>query len=245
MLRGLTEDYEWIEEKTYIDRDFGMDSIRTMMRNIFIDKLSTSDNSNAVRGRGVGRRIAMQASGDKGDLSHIMCFRCNEFGHRMKQCLLPASNQEAKHGKSKEKMPYYKSKPQSNSDCRSQKERHEETSGTAHATVMQTVYNSYGSTTEEPATSKHQQKDEKSYISYSAKEEPLATTRTTAKPAVFLGMPVSDRFNGLQKEQLGVFGAFGEIALVATQTVNNNEVRSTTSSGAAVVSTVTGLDTSG
>lgn len=44
---GLTEYYECVKEKTCIDGDLGMDSIRTMMRNILIDKLSRFDSSNS------------------------------------------------------------------------------------------------------------------------------------------------------------------------------------------------------
>lgn len=63
LLSGLTEHRECVKEKTYIDRDFGMDAIRTIMRNVFVDKLSRSDSSTAVHGVGVGRGIAMQSSG--------------------------------------------------------------------------------------------------------------------------------------------------------------------------------------
>lgn len=77
----------------------------------------------------------------------------------------------------------------------------------------------------------------------SATKEPAATERIAAKPALSLGMPVSEKFNGLQKDQLGVFGAFGETAFIAAQKVNSNGVRVSNLPGRQYVSGAHGLHT--
>lgn len=71
-----------------------------------------------------------------------------EFGHRMKQCPMPASDRERKHGKPKKKVwcSFHENKYHSDFYCRKQKELQEEAGGTAHVAVMQTAYNSYGPT---------------------------------------------------------------------------------------------------
>lgn len=86
-------------------RDFGMDSILTKMKIIFIDKLSRPDSSNAVRGRGVGRGITVQVSSQNElawphqvfHLQHILSL-CVEMqawtfsAHSLKSSLLFPSN---------------------------------------------------------------------------------------------------------------------------------------------------------
>lgn len=72
----------------------------------------------------------------------------------MKECPLPASDLERKHGKFKKKMwrSHQKSKHRSDSGCRNHKKLQEQAGGTAKVAVMQTAYSSYGPTTEEPVT---------------------------------------------------------------------------------------------
>lgn len=78
-----------------------MDAIRTLMRNIFTEKLLMCDNSKAVHGRQVGlesprrprgRKMILPASGPSGATSSATA-RSNA----------PATDQEARHGKSKKK----------------------------------------------------------------------------------------------------------------------------------------------
>lgn len=57
-------------------------------------------------------------------------------------------------------------------------------SSTAHVTVMQTAYSSYGPTTAEPAAFQHQQKYEKPCISFAATEELAASERTGGQQRV-------------------------------------------------------------
>ncbi|CAN0586783.1 unnamed protein product, partial [Ectocarpus sp. 12 AP-2014] len=78
ILQAISNDYDYVRQTSFRVRDFGLNEIKTTMRNMYIDGLSRT-STKSIAGRGV----AMQAS--NGD-SHIKCFNCQQHGHRRRDC---------------------------------------------------------------------------------------------------------------------------------------------------------------
>ena len=81
ILQALPAEYERVRTASYERRDFPVADIRRMMSTLYIDCLSSPNNSLLV----AGRRVAMQATG--GDDSTIKCHYCGNPGHRQKNCV--------------------------------------------------------------------------------------------------------------------------------------------------------------
>ena len=79
ILQGITNDYDCVREASYRERDFDIERIQFMMRNLHTDSLSRAPSSTEV----AGRAVAMQATAD---LDKVTCFHCNQFGHRKQNC---------------------------------------------------------------------------------------------------------------------------------------------------------------
>ncbi|CAN0602669.1 unnamed protein product, partial [Ectocarpus sp. 12 AP-2014] len=74
ILQAISNDYDYVRQTSFRVRDFGLEEIKTTMKNMYIDSLSRTSTSSVA-----GRGVAMQAS--NGD-STIKCFNCRQQGHR-------------------------------------------------------------------------------------------------------------------------------------------------------------------
>ena len=79
LLNALTPDYNFVRNTSFRDRDFGLEDIKSTMRNMYAYLLSRPSSTPSISGRGV----AMQAHNN---LSRVKCYICREFGHRMEDC---------------------------------------------------------------------------------------------------------------------------------------------------------------
>ncbi|CAM9090813.1 unnamed protein product [Laminaria digitata] len=52
LLQGLTGDYEFVKMTSFHSPNFGIDDIQSMMRSLYIDRLSRPGNINKIAGRG-------------------------------------------------------------------------------------------------------------------------------------------------------------------------------------------------
>ena len=75
ILNALTPDYNFVRNTSIKDREFGLEDIKSTMRNIYADLLSRSSPTPSIAGRGV----AMQAHHD---LHSATCYLCRKFRHR-------------------------------------------------------------------------------------------------------------------------------------------------------------------
>ncbi|CAN0535206.1 unnamed protein product, partial [Ectocarpus sp. 12 AP-2014] len=78
ILLAISNDYDFVRQTSFRVRDFGLEEIKTTLKNMYIDRLSRT-STKSVAGRGV----AMPAS--NGD-STIKCFNCRQQGHRRRDC---------------------------------------------------------------------------------------------------------------------------------------------------------------
>ena len=81
ILQALPAEYERVRTTSYERRDFHLADIRGMMSALFIDCLSSPNNSPSV----VGYGVAMHLTG--GGDNPINCHLCGNPGHRQKTCL--------------------------------------------------------------------------------------------------------------------------------------------------------------
>ena len=58
---------------------FGIDDIQSMMRNLYIDRLSISGNTNKITGRGTAMVTTRKPR-------KVRCYNCQEFGHFQRDC---------------------------------------------------------------------------------------------------------------------------------------------------------------
>ena len=85
IIQALPTEYDYVNNKSYCDRDFDVESIRRTTNNIFIYNLSRA-NPNGMESV-VGRGAAMQAAGRC--LSSDECYNCGELGHGCSNCPKP------------------------------------------------------------------------------------------------------------------------------------------------------------
>ena len=52
LLQGLTDDYEFVKMTSFHSPNFGINAIQSMMRNLYIDRLSRPGHVNKLAGRG-------------------------------------------------------------------------------------------------------------------------------------------------------------------------------------------------
>ncbi|CAN0354986.1 unnamed protein product, partial [Ectocarpus sp. 4 AP-2014] len=78
ILQAISTDYDYVRQTSFRVRDFGLEEIKTTMKNMYIDRLSRT-STKSVAGRGV----AMPASNEE---STIKCFNCRQHGHRLRDC---------------------------------------------------------------------------------------------------------------------------------------------------------------
>lgn len=79
ILKAITPDYQYVIDCSVRDSGFGLEEIKTTMRNMFFSKLALRAGTPAVSGRGV----AMPTQGDR---KARTCFMCNEVGNLKADC---------------------------------------------------------------------------------------------------------------------------------------------------------------
>ncbi|CAM9889260.1 unnamed protein product, partial [Laminaria digitata] len=79
LLQGLTDDYEFVKMKSFDSPNFGIDDIQSMMRNLYIDRLSRPGNINKIAGRGAAMATTRKPR-------KVRCYNCQEFGHIKRDC---------------------------------------------------------------------------------------------------------------------------------------------------------------
>ena len=80
ILKGLPDEYEYVRNCSYNQRDFGLENVKRTLRNIYADNLARSSSTGKSV---VGRGVAMQAQGDS---RGVQCFNCSEYGHYRNEC---------------------------------------------------------------------------------------------------------------------------------------------------------------
>ena len=212
IIHTIWSDYEYVRNKSYSDRTFDLDGIRTTMSNIYIDNLSRSaGNTKSV----VGRGVAMQAT--NGEHSHSQCHNCNEWGHYRNKCpklkrMERLQQQQPKHWKkgrdSKSKWcPFHKTKSHSDEQCLKQKKMKQQSGGAHFAQKINFSNVSSPAQATEP---------EKPLFRYSFSVRPSlstvegdSTTPAAGKPVILLGPSPSDMLQKQAADTMGLFGAFG------------------------------------
>ena len=64
---------------TFHSPNFGIHGIQSMMRNLYIDRLSRLGNVNKIAGRGVAMATTWKPR-------KVRCYNCREFGHVKHDC---------------------------------------------------------------------------------------------------------------------------------------------------------------
>lgn len=77
----LPDECECVRDRSYNQRNFGLEDAKRILRNIYADNLIRTDS----RGKSVvGRGVAMHAQGDS---SRVQRLNCSEHGHYKNECL--------------------------------------------------------------------------------------------------------------------------------------------------------------
>ncbi|CAN0393143.1 unnamed protein product, partial [Laminaria digitata] len=79
LLQGLTDDYEFVKMTSFHSPNFRIDDIQSMMRNLYIDRLSRPGNINKIAGRGAAMATTRRPR-------KVRCYNCQEFGHIKRDC---------------------------------------------------------------------------------------------------------------------------------------------------------------
>ena len=80
ILKGLPDEYEYVRNCSYNERDFGLEDVKQTLQNMYADNLArSSSHGKSV----VGRGVAMYAQGAS---RGVQCFNCSEYGHYRKEC---------------------------------------------------------------------------------------------------------------------------------------------------------------
>ncbi|CAM9675499.1 unnamed protein product, partial [Sphacelaria rigidula] len=82
ILHSITNYNNFVRQTSFRDRNYGLEEIKSTMRNMFIDNLSRVPTKFVV-----GRGVNVQAG--HGDLSSIQCINCAKYGHRRNTCPEP------------------------------------------------------------------------------------------------------------------------------------------------------------
>ena len=133
IVQAVLDEYDYVKNKSYIDRDFYLESIRRTINNICIENLSRSSRGGpkSVAGRGA----AMRAAGRRP--SSDECCNCEEIGHRCNNCRKlqrrrrsQLHKQKANKGKKKggegKRCSYHQCRSHDDSGCLKQKERRQQ-----------------------------------------------------------------------------------------------------------------------
>ena len=73
LLRGLTDDYEFVKMTSFHSPNFGINDIQLMMINLYIDRLSRPSDVNKIAGKGVAMATTRKPR-------KVRCYNCQEFG---------------------------------------------------------------------------------------------------------------------------------------------------------------------
>ena len=79
LLQGLTDGYEFVKMTSFHSSNFDIDDIQSMMRNLYIDRLSRSGNVNKIAGRGAAMATTRKPR-------KVRCYNCQESGHIKRDC---------------------------------------------------------------------------------------------------------------------------------------------------------------
>ena len=71
-LQGLTDDYDFVKMTSFHSPNFGIDDFQSMMRNLYIGRLSRPGNVNKIAGRG-----ALMVTTRKP--RKVRCYNCRAF----------------------------------------------------------------------------------------------------------------------------------------------------------------------
>ena len=79
LLQGLTDDDEFVEMTSFHSPIFGINEIQSMMRNLYIDRLSRPGYVIKLAGRGAAMTTTKNSR-------KVRCYNCQEFIHKKRDC---------------------------------------------------------------------------------------------------------------------------------------------------------------
>ena len=118
ILNAITPDYNFVRSTSLRDREFGLQDIKSTMRNIYADLLSRSSSTPSSAGRGV----TIQA---QDNLYGVKCYICRQFRHRKEHCSMYNTNHKKtrKEGSSKW-CSLYKTTSHADDECGAKGKKH-------------------------------------------------------------------------------------------------------------------------
>ena len=162
LLQGRTDDYEFVKMTSFHSPNFGINEIQSMMRNLYIDRLSRPGHVNKLAGRGT----AMTTT--KGSRK-VRCYNCQKFGHMKRDC----TNSRKSRSDTPKRCSLHKSTTHSDAECNALKEKHN-TENQPQGEVQ-----SAHTSTESTAT---EEEDDFGYAFVTAGWTPSAEFQETAQP---------------------------------------------------------------
>ena len=118
VLNALTPDYIFVRNTSFRDREFGLEDIKSTMRNMHADLLSLTSSTPSIAGRGV----AMQT---QDDLHGSKCYIRRSFGYGKGHC--PKYNPNWKKTRKEGSFKWcslHKTASHSNYECRAKGQKH-------------------------------------------------------------------------------------------------------------------------
>ena len=111
LLQGLTRGYDFVKMTSFHSPDVGIDEIQSVMRNLYIDRLSRPGHVNELAGI-----IAIMTT-TKGPRKE-RCYNCQEFGH-----IKPACKNSKKRSATTKWCSLHNSTTHSDVECNAQKKK--------------------------------------------------------------------------------------------------------------------------
>ena len=78
-LHGLTDDYEFVKMTSFYSPNFGVNEIQSIMRNLYIDRLSRPGHVNKLTGRGAAMATTRKSR-------KVRLYSRQQFGHMKRDC---------------------------------------------------------------------------------------------------------------------------------------------------------------
>lgn len=179
ILQGLPDDYRFIQDTHHRDRTFGLEEMKTTMRNMFIDTLSRRVQNAKIGGREAAMHTTTR------DENGVECYGCHECGKFRRNCPNVKKNGQqkgqsssGKGGRGQRWCSLHKTRSHDDSECRAQQDK---TETKEQIVKLATVYSAHSSTS--PPAEQSEQEETIGFMfttasssSPSMSEPPITTT---------------------------------------------------------------------